>query len=349
MDRASAQAGPHSLPSSDAADASRPPVLYEAHGLIRDIPLQPHEMTAAVTATDKLFMLAHLGVLRIAPEAWQLTVGGLVDRPLQLRLEDLARFLPAQIEAVHQCAGSPTAPTVATRRVACVVWGGVRLGDILREAGVQSGATHLWSDGADSGTFGGTHVPYFRKDLPLARVDADVLLATRLNGDPLPNRHGGPVRLVVPGFYGTNSVKWLWRLTLADRRADGLFTTLYYNDPLPDGTTRPVYGLEPESIIVDPAPNTPVPRRAEIRGWAWGDAPVVEVKVSGDAGRTWVGAALGPRNGRAWQEWRCPWAFATAGPTMLICRATDAAGRMQPMDGARNEVHRVIVEVSQER
>lgn len=113
-------------------------------------------------------------------------------------------------------------------------------------------------------------MPYFRKDLPLWRAPADVLLATQVNGEPLPDRHGGPVRLVVPGFYGTNSVKRLWRLTLADHRPDGLFTTRYYNEPLPDGTTRPVYGLEPESIIVDPAPEVVVGAQAEVRGSVWG-------------------------------------------------------------------------------
>lgn len=331
---------------ADTDKPGLPPVRHVAHGLIRDIPLKPHQMTAAVTPTDKLFMLAHLGVLSIAPEAWRLTVGGLVDRPLDLRLDDLAGFPAARVEAAHQCAGSPTAPTVATRRVASVVWEGVRLTDILREAGVRPNATHLWSDGADGGDFLGAAVPYFRKDLPLGRTPADVLLATWVNGEPLPDRHGGPVRLVVPGFYGTNSVKWLWRFTLADRRADGLFTTRYYNDPLPDGTTRPVYGLEPESIIVDPAPEAAVGAQAEVRGWAWGDAPVVEVRVSGDGGQSWTEAVVMPRNGREWQGWSCSLGFAAGGPTTLMCRATDADGRTQPFEGLRNEVHRVPVNIS---
>jgi DMSO/TMAO reductase YedYZ molybdopterin-dependent catalytic subunit len=279
----------------DALAGRAPPVTYQAHGLVRDIPLRPHEMTAAITPSRSLFMLAHLGIARIDAHEWRLEVGGLVKQPLRLVLGDIARFLPARVEAVHQCAGSPLEPSIATRRVACVVWQGVWLRDVLADAGVEAGATHMWADGADAGVFAGDEVPYFRKDLPLGRVDADVLLATKLNGEPLPSRHGGPVRLVVPGFYGTNSVKWLWRLTLADKRADGVFTTRFYNDALPDGTTRPVYDLAPESIVVSPAPGEVVGPELDLFGWAWADGPVTHVQVSDDAGSHWENADLGPR------------------------------------------------------
>lgn len=320
-----------------------PPAAYDAHGTMRHVPLAPHEMTAAVTPTDRLFMLAHLGLLRLTPEDWRLDVTGLVDRPLRLRLPDLARFAPARVEAVHQCAGNPLAPTIATRRVGCVVWEGVWLRDVLAEAGVRPEAAYVWSDGADSGSFEGDAVPFFRKDLPLARLGEDVLLATRVNGGPLPDRHGGPVRLVVPGFYGTNSVKWLWRLTLADRRADGLFTTRYYNDALPEGGRRPVWALAPESVIVSPAPGERVGGPVELRGWAWGDAPITRVEVSGDGGASWEPAAVAPRRDRAWQAWRLLWRPLVFGPAVLMCRATDAEGHTQPSAEARNAVYRVEV------
>lgn len=330
---------------TDAGGDRPPPVTYEARGLIREVPLRPHEMRGAITPSNSLFMLAHLGIVRIDPQGWQVEVGGLVEGPLSLVLGDIARFPAARVEAVHQCAGSPLEPTVATRRVACVVWEGAWLRDILAEAGIDAGATHVWADGADAGMFAGEQVPYFRKDLPVGRVHADVLLATKLNGEPLPSRHGGPVRLVVPGFYGTNSVKWLWRLTLADRRADGVFTTRFYNDALPDGTTRPVYDLAPESIVVSPAPGEVVEPELDLFGWAWADGPVTHVEVSDDGGSHWEGADLGTRTERGWQPWRRRWRFASTGPATLLCRATDGLGRMQPMSGARNEVHWVTVDV----
>jgi sulfane dehydrogenase subunit SoxC len=328
----------------DQAPPDLPPLVsYDALGTVRHVPLAPHEMTTAVTPTDKLFMLTHLGIARMAPENWRLDIGGLVERPLRLLLSDMVRFAPARLETVHQCAGNPLQPMVATRRIASVVWEGVWLRDLLTEAGVRAEARYLWSDGADSGTFEGEAVPFFRKDLPIARVGEDVLLATRLNGEPLPTTHGGPVRLVVPGYYGTNSVKWLWRLTLADRRANGLFTTRYYNDKLLDGSTRPVWGLAPESILVSPAPGDRVGGPVELRGWAWGDAEVARVEVSDDGGASWQPTQVTRRRERAWQSWRCAWMLQRPGRTELICRATDAAGQIQPMHRARNAVHRVEV------
>lgn len=320
-----------------------PTATYDEHGTIRHVPLKPHEMTAAVTPIDKLFTLAHLGLLRLEPDDWRLDITGLVKQPLRLRLPDLARFTPARVEAVHQCAGNPLAPTVATRRVACVVWEGVWLRDVLADAGICPEAAYIWSDGADVGVFEGDAVSFFRKDLPLARLNEDVLLATRINGERLPPRHGGPVRLVVPGFYGTNSVKWLWRLTLADRRADGLFTTKYYNDALPSGGQCPVWALAPESVLVSPAPGDCMSGTVELRGWAWGNAGITQVEVSGNGGAIWDAATVAPRRSRAWQAWRCTWTPAVSGPATLMCRATDAEGRTQPMRDARNAMHQVEV------
>jgi sulfane dehydrogenase subunit SoxC len=154
------------------------------------------------------------------------------------------------------------------------------------------------------------------------------------------------LRLVVPGFYGTNSVKWLWRLALADRRADGLFTTAYYNDRLADGSSRPVWALAPEAIFTTPAPGDVVSGPLALRGWAWSDSPVARVEISDDGGASWTGAELAPRRDRSWQAWSCSWTPRRTGPHMLLCRATDAEGAMQPMQGARNAVHGVEVQVA---
>ncbi len=178
------------FPALTAKHPDRPPaVVYDSHETIRHMPLMPHEMTAAVKSTDKLFTLAHLGLVRLTAENWRLDVTGLVERPLRLRLPDLRRFRRAWVEAGHQCAGSPLAPTVATRRIAYVVWEGVWLRDVLAEAGIRQEATYVWSGGADAGRFEGEAVPFFRKDLPLTRLDDNVLLATAVNGDKLPDCH----------------------------------------------------------------------------------------------------------------------------------------------------------------
>jgi len=317
------------------------PVLpLEPAGLTRRVPLLPHQMTAPITPTENLFMLAHLGVARTDTAEWSLAIEGMVAQPRVLRQDALARLPRARLEAVHQCAGNPMQPTLPTRRVACVVWEGVWLRDVLALAGVAPEARFVWGDGADHGEFAGEQVPFYRKDMPLDRLSQDVLLATHVNGAPLPDEHGGPLRLVVPGFYGTNSVKWLWRLTLASSRATGLFTTRFYNDG-----ERPVWSLAPEAIFTTPAPGDRVAGPPALRGWAWADGQVAQVEFSDDEGARWQRATLAPRRDRGWQGWAAIWQPRRPGPHRLLCRATDEQGQTQPMTGARNAVHAVEVTV----
>lgn len=323
----------------------RPRFTVTQAGTVRHIPLAPHQMTARITPAPEVFTLAHFALGRIAPADWFLRVEGMIAHPLRLGLDDLRHFPHVTIEAVHQCAGNPLEPKVPTRRVAAVVWGGVRLLDVLAAARPAADATFVWSDGADAGEFGGASAEFFRKDLPLGRVAEDVLLATEMNGAPLADGHGAPVRLVVPGFYGTNSVKWLWRLTLADRRADALFTTRFYTDTLADGSRSPVWAIGPGSIIVHPAPGTRISGSTEISGWAWADQPIASVEVSGDHTR-WEQAELEPRRARAWQRWRHLWRPRQPGPVTLRCRARDTAGTTQPEAGARNAWHAIEIFVA---
>ncbi|WP_331376950.1 molybdopterin-dependent oxidoreductase [Sinorhizobium chiapasense] len=259
------------------------------------------------------------------------------------------------IETVHQCCGSPLEPTVPTRRVANVCWGGVDLAELLNEIGVDANARFLWSYGLDGGEFAGTSCDWYLKDLPLERLSAGgVLIAYELNGAPLPAEHGFPARLVVPGYYGTNSVKWLWRLQLAARRADGLFTTTLYNDAsdardLAAGLPprRPVWALAPESIIVAPAPDAAVALHepVEIWGWAWSFRGIAGVQVSTDGGINYRHATLEPRRGWAWQPFSLQWRPSHRGVAQLCARAIEAGGAAQPVEGARNAIHTVRVMV----
>lgn len=240
-------------------------------------------------------------------------------------------------------------PEKPQRRVASVQWGGVDLASLLDQVGLNRDATFLWSFGADSGDFQGEYVPAFAKDLPIARLRAGaVLLAYEVNGQPLPRDHGGPVRLFVPGYYGTNSVKWLVRMEARDRRADSLFTTKYYNDRDPNrpGATRPVWEIAPEAVIVDPRPTDEVFGSVRVFGRAWGGVPITGVEVSVDGGTTWAPAKVTPRREWAWQSFSFDWRPKGQGTVTLMCRATDATGATQPMSGARNAVHSVKVTVA---
>ena len=318
----------------------------------RRIPLQPHQLTERITPTKDLIVLCHLGVPQVARDDWSLSIEGLVERAVTIRFDDLARYPKHRVTSIHQCAGSPVVPYEPARRITNVTWGGVRLRDVLDHCGVQAQARYAWATGLDYGRFDQVEVESYVKDFPVARLDQDVLLAYELNGAPLPVEHGFPVRLVVPGFYGTNSVKWLARITLAATRASGPFTTRYYNDPVLDaarhdtGRTEPVWAIGPESVIVAPAPGARLTRGSEswIWGWAWGDAAIASVDVF--AGDEPVRVTLEPRSERAWQRFSAVWRPRRAGKVTLCSIATAADGAAQPREPWRNAVYGVDVTVA---
>jgi DMSO/TMAO reductase YedYZ molybdopterin-dependent catalytic subunit len=322
-------------------------------GFLRRIPLLPHQMQARVTATADMIVLCHLGVPRLDAAEWSLAIDGLVERPLRLRFSDLTAYPRHAVTSVHQCAGSPLAPFEPTQRVCNVRWGGTRLADVLRDVIPMRAAKFVWSRGADHGAFGGMEHAAYVKDLPIERVPAEVLIAYELNGAPLPAEHGFPARLLVPGFYGTNSVKWLTRITLADRRSESAFTTRWYNDPAPasegrDGAqTIPVWSVAPQSVIVAPAPGDTCRRDKplEIRGWAWSDGGIERVEVSANGGARWTAAEVEARVERSWQRFIMSWRPDASGPVTLCARATSRNGAMQPMNRARNAIHCVDIRI----
>lgn len=310
----------------------------------RRIPLRPHQLLSRITAQRDLFVLAHVGVPCIDVKTWTLSITGLVRASVAFTFEQIRRMPKREIESFHQCAGYPSNPKIATRRVGNVVWGGVELKALLNEIGVLPDARFLWSYGSDYGEYEGIAAAPYLKDCPLERLETgDVLLAYEINGEPLDPEHGFPLRLFIPGFYGTNCVKWLSRLHLADRRAESPFTTQLYNDP-GDDRPRPVWQIAPESVIVSPAPDTTVGAQpVEIWGWAWADGGVARVDVSTDGGAHWTATELQPRHGWSWQKFRAMAHLEGVGEAILMSRATAANGLVQPPSEWRNCVHSVRV------
>jgi DMSO/TMAO reductase YedYZ molybdopterin-dependent catalytic subunit len=152
------------------AGPARPP-MEPASGL-RRIKLRPHEMSDTITASEDVFVLAHLGVPRIDPAQWRLSIDGLVGEARTLGLDDLKARPKSIVEAVHQCCGNPLEPNLPTRRVVNVRWGGVDLAALLDELGVDPRARFLWSYGLDGGAFAGTDCDWYVKDMPLERLAA---------------------------------------------------------------------------------------------------------------------------------------------------------------------------------
>jgi DMSO/TMAO reductase YedYZ molybdopterin-dependent catalytic subunit len=329
------------------------PVRLEPNTFFRRIPLAPHQMRDRITRTDDAIVLCHLGVPHLDRDQWSLAIDGLVERPLTLRFDEFLRYPKTELTSFHQCAGSPLQPFEPTRRVCNVTWGGVRLVDLLADCRPSPTARYIWSRGADFGKFGDVAVDAYTKDLPIARVADDVLIAYEMNGSALSAEHGFPARLLVPGFYGTNSVKWLMGMTLADSRATGPFTTRWYNDPVIDdagretGATTPVWSIAPESLIVAPAPDVTIEASVEheVWGWAWADGGVARVEVRAGDQAAWIRAELEPPRGREWQRFSLPWSPTQPGPIALASRATSTTGAIQPMSGRRNAIHAVLVKV----
>jgi DMSO/TMAO reductase YedYZ molybdopterin-dependent catalytic subunit len=312
----------------------------------------PHRLVDRVTAESDLFLIAHLGIAHIDSDTWRLSIGGLVERPRDFSLAELRRLPKRTIESFHHCAGDPTDAKDAKRLVGNVCWGGVDLAALLATCGMRSEATYLWAFGPDSGSYQDLPVSQFWKDMPLGRLrEGGVLLAYELNGAPLTPERGFPLRLIVPGYYGTNDVKWLYRLELADRRASGVFTTILYNDPVPgpdggDGSRQPLWEAPPESAIVRPEPNAVVHGEAvEIWGWAWAARGIARVEI-GAGDDNWTDATLEPRRDWSWQRFGFRWSPPGPGTYHLRARATDNEGAVQPLADARNAIHSVTVTVA---
>ena len=307
-----------------------------------------------VTRVEDTIVLCHLGVPRIAADDWSLSIDGLVRQPMRLTLDDLMRRPRVDLTSIHQCCGSPMKPDVPARRICNVAWSGVRLADLLADCEPDPAARYVWSSGADYGAFEGDDVDAFVKDLPLDRVAADVLVAYAMNGAPLRPENGYPVRLVVPGFYGTNSVKWLTRLTArGPAREQPVHDALVQRSrPRRQRTTD----RSGHAGVVDRAgigdrvagagPGVARGEAIEIWGWAWADGGVSAVDVTADGDLSTLPATLEPATARSWQRFAARWRPARRGACELLSKAQSADGRVQPDTGARNAVHRVPVEIA---
>lgn len=320
-----------------------------------------------VTPVGLHYCLIHFDIPDLAAAAWRLRVDGLVDRELSLSLTQL-QALPARTERVTlECAGngraqvSPRYPSIPwiEEAVSTADWTGVPLASVLRAAGVQPGARELVFWGADRGIDRGTEHAFARSLAPEEALREDVLLAYAMNGHPLPPQHGFPLRLVVPRWYGMASVKWLERIEAIDHAFDGVQQAHSYHFRKSSGERGvPCTRMRVNSLLAPPGvPDFYTRARVldkgpvEIQGRAWsGEGAVVRVELAVDG--EWRDAQLRPAPAaNAWQHWRAHWE-ASPGEHVLACRATDAAGKVQPLEPpgdvtgfGNNAVHSVAVRV----
>jgi sulfite oxidase len=320
----------------------------------------PAALMHPVTATDAFYVRSHGDVPTIDPEAWRLTVHGAVERELNLSLAMLrgASAVPGAgrtpwrertVTATLQCAGNRRAGLIAVRDIpgeapwgpgatGTATWTGVPLDDILALAGPLAEAQHVGFEGADvapeahpAQRFGGS--------IPLDKARRqEVLLAWAMNGEPLPPVHGAPVRLVVPGYIGARSVKWLRRIEVRSTPWPGYFQDVVYRLLPEEGTPGPGAGMPLglvalNSDVLSPADGETVPAGAvAVRGYAFagGDRYVSRVDVSIDSGTTWSQAELLDDLGLwAWRQWRIT-VDLSPGEHEIVVRAWDSSAATQP-------------------
>src|SRR5947208_3211111 len=243
--------------------ADKPKVVMDPSATFRRL-VPVDRLASPVTPSNDVYVIAHMGIARVDVKPWRLTVAGLVERPFELDYEALTSLPAADVTAVLECFGNPVEPEVATRRVGNVVWRGVRLSHLLERAGVRPEARLVCPEGLDSGSFANVHSDRYVKDLPLARaLEPDVVVVWAMNGAPLSAEHGFPARVFVPGYFGTNAVKWLSRLTLTAERPESLFTTRLYNRRV-DGEMRPVRELDVHAVVFSRASAPPSAARRSV-------------------------------------------------------------------------------------
>ena len=264
----------------------------------------------------------------------ELSVGGAVANPHQYSLEALAELPQEELTVTLECAGNgrafldPPAPGEqwGLGAVATAAWTGPRLRDLLEAAAPSPDTVEILFEAADG----------FARSLPLARaLEDDVLLALQMNWEPLPRDHGAPVRLLVGGWYGMASVKWLNRVSAITEPFSGHFQKERYVIG-----EEPVRWIAPRALITSPAVGTEVSLETHsVRGYAWSaDGGARRVEVSADGGATWHLAQLLDEPSRhAWSRWEWAWTPETTGPFELLARAYDASG-VQPFQARWNQL-----------
>ena len=325
----------------------------------------PDSLLAAsrVTPSSALFVRNHHGAKQLEdmqsrPMTGELEISGMVDKPTRFPLAELAKLPKTEVEMVLQCSGnfrfqfskfSPIKGTPWSKGgIGNVRFTGVRFSDFLKAAGasVFKEAKYVTAEGADQPEKDG-QIDY-EKSVPLDVALARGILATELNGATLPAVHGGPLRLVIPGYYGNVQVKWLSKLRLEAAETSNFFQLPDYRTPkqrIEPGATidytfdnsDPNFDMKINSRIFAPIDGSTVTAgiKIDLRGVAWNDgsAELVAVEVSQDQGATWRSTQLSPSAGPyAFRQWSSIASF-DKGEQAIWIRAVDALGRTQPIDG----------------
>ena len=320
-----------------------------------DLEMPMEALKTWITPVPHFFVRNHMHEpSTLDPSTWVLTISGEVEQPLTLSLTDLKKLELHSVINTLECAGNgrafqqPHVPGVQWERgaVGTARFSGPRMRDLLQRARVKNTGKHVMLRGLDEVP---GKVPAFIRSIPLEKAtDADTLVALEMNNGPLAKHHGFPARAFVPGWIGAASCKWLTEIKVLGEEFNGNFMKPGYrlsNQPVAPGgsvnpdDTHPVTALNVKSVIATPNDGATLRGRVvQIHGVAWaGEADIVKVDVSTDAGASWRPAELGKEQARyAWRTWSHAWKPPRAGEYTVMARATDSQGRVQPEIAAWN-------------
>ena len=299
-------------------------------GAVSFTPLQ--DLHGMLTPSDLHFERHHAGIPVIDPERYELLIHGMVERPMKFSLAELKRFPARSRICFIECSGNlpmqsrpKTTPQMLAGLTSQSEWTGVSLATLLREVGVKPRASWFLAEGSDAAVM--------TRSIPLDKGLDDALVAYAQNGEAVRPAQGYPARLLLPGWEGNTSVKWLRRIEVSDRPFQTREETSKYSETIADGSIRQFsFVMDARSVITFPAyPVSLEPGWIEIRGLAWtGRGRITRVEISTDAGRTWQNAALqAPVLPKAHTRFRHLWQW-NGRPTEIRSRAHDETGYIQP-------------------
>lgn len=316
---------------------------------------RPESLETFITENNKFYVRNHFPIPELDRASWKLDVGGSVEIPLDLSFDDIVRLPSRTVPFTMECAGNSRTFLKGAKglqwsagAVGTAQWTGVPLFEVLRRSGVKSDAIEVVFEGADSGI--PADEPSIEAPIRFARslsieeaMNPDVLLAYKMNGELLSTLHGSPLRVIVPGFYGMASVKWLKRIVVTDVRFEGYYQTIDYaflNSEDSHGVRKPIKSLQVKSMLIHPVEHQSIARDScyRVYGAAWCAGEISRVDVSCDEGHSWHAATLlGESVPNCWRffefEWRVP---STSGSCILWSRATDTVGNCQPYEHDKN-------------
>ena len=308
----------------------------------------PKALQSGITPNNLFYIRNHWKEPpKLDSSTYRLVVNGEVRYPLNLSMDDIVKMPQHKFQVTLECCGNGPIPeswgspvsagTVMERVTGHGImsngeWTGVSLAHVLKMAGLKSTAVEVMFSGADSGPDEIGETPpdvTYERSLPLLKAThPDTLLAYEMNGEPLPIMHGHPLRLIVPGWYGMTSIKWLVNIQVLDHTFKGFYQTQrYMTINGPDAPTFYTYHTEikVKSIITAPTIGEVVPKgRYTVSGKAWsGENEIAEVELSTDGGTHWHKAHLLPRSGYSWHRWEYQWDTPSSGNYILMSRATN--------------------------